>query len=285
MTWQLSRALTETGMLALALTACGAPGQPMRTAIEAERFSESPRSTPAGDRFTEPQSAPDPTDPLPGAPEPGFRLSKLAVPGFLDAVVATPSTESRLPVLVSTHGAGGDPEWTCNEWGNRVQGRAIVLCPRGKAISARDPFGFYYPDHIVLEKEVLAAVGALKARLESRVRTAPMLYAGYSQGASMGVLFLPAHAHDFPSLVLTEGGFAGWTRASADRFKAAGGRRVLFVCGGGGCRDRAQASARLLDAAGVEARVEYVPGGGHTDAGSVGERLDAVYRWTLAEAE
>lgn len=219
------------------------------------------------------------------AARPGaYRLLPLAVPGFLDAIVALPEGEVSLPVLVSTHGAGGDPERTCSAWAERVNRRAIVLCPRGRTISSREPYGYYYPDHFSLQREVVAALEALNLDFGNRIVPGPMLYAGYSQGATMGALFLPAHAARFPFLVLTEGGFSNWTMASARKFKTAGGRRVLFVCGGGGCTASAKKSAALLDAAGVLTRVEHVPDGGHTDEGLVGERLDSTYHWVLQDA-
>jgi hypothetical protein len=231
---------------------------------------------------TETDAAPSPTvDPESVAG--GFQLAGLRVPEFLDAVVAIPSNPAPLPVVVATHGAGGDPEWTCDAWGNRLRGRAFILCPRGKAISARNSWGYFYPDHFALEKEVLAALIALHAAFPQRVVQGPMLYTAYSQGATMGALFVPGHAERFPFLILTEGGFDSWSRASAKKFALGGGRRVLFVCGGTGCRDRAKRAAGMLTAAGVETRVEHVAGGGHTDGGRVGERLDEVYSWALGD--
>ena len=198
-------------------------------------------------------------------------------------MVALPSAKARLPVIVATHGAGGDPEWTCDAWGKRAAASAIVLCPRGRAISKKAGGGFYYPEHFTLEKEVFAALRALEERFGAKLQKGPMLYTGYSQGATMGALFLTSHAAHFPSLILTEGGSSSFSKQSAKRFKEGGGKRVLFVCGGQGCRNRALKSAELLDRAGVEARVEYVPGGGHADWGSVGERLDAIYRWAYGD--
>lgn len=208
-----------------------------------------------------------------------YQLLSLPVPDFRDAVVSMPPGEARLPVIVATHGAGGDPEWTCEAWGTRTAASAIVLCPRGRPISRKTESGFYYPEHFTLEKEVFAALHALTERFGPRVQPGPMLYTGYSQGATMGALFLTRHGARFPYMILTEGGSASFSKTSAKRFKESGGKRVLFVCGGTGCRKRALESAALLERAGVEARVEYVPGGGHADWGSVGERLDATYRW------
>jgi predicted esterase len=207
----------------------------------------------------------------------------LPVPGFLDAIVALPRGPEPRPLLVATHGAGGDPEWPCRTWAERVRAERVVLCTRGKALSQRENYGFYYPDHHALGAELLAALQALKAAHGARLREGPALYAAYSQGASMGALFLADHGRTFPGLILTEGGYREWAPSSARRFKDSGGRRVLFVCGGKGCRDAADASARLLEKAGVATRVEHVPRGGHTDAGAVGVRLDETFEWALGE--
>jgi predicted esterase len=215
----------------------------------------------------------------------GFELVALPVPGFLDAVLALPRAHRAKPLAIATHGAGGGPEWPCDAWGKRLAGERIVLCPRGKAISQRDNYGFYYPDHRALAAELLAAVAASKAALGARLADGPILYTGYSQGAAMGSLALADHGGDYPYLILTEGGFKEWSPQSARRFKQSGGQRVLFLCGGRGCRDQALKSARILDAAGITTRVEYVEHGGHTDAGAVGERLDATFRWALEGGE
>jgi predicted esterase len=237
-------------------------------------------------------AAPEPEPAAPGARDAkiedpphleGFELLPLPIPGFLDAVVALPRDARPRPLLVATHGAGGDPEWPCQTWAERVHGQRVVLCLRGKALSQRESSGFYYPDHHALGAELLAALDALKTAHAARVSAAPALYVAYSQGASMGALFLVDHGKTFPSLILTEGGHREWSAGSARRFKESGGRRVLFVCGGKGCRDAASVSARLLEKAGVAARVEHVPHGGHTDAGAVGKRLDETFEWALAE--
>ena len=219
-------------------------------------------------------------------PQPsGFDLVALPVPGFLDAVVALPRSSAPKPLAVATHGAGGGPEWPCHAWGQRLAGERVVLCLRGKAISARENYGFYYPDHHALGAELAAAVAACRAAMPSRLTDAPILYTGYSQGASMGSLALAEHGAHYPYLVLTEGGFKEWSAQNARRFAQSGGKRVLFVCGGRGCRDHAVKSARMLESAGVATRVEHVPHGGHTDDGAVGARLDATYRWVLEESE
>src|SRR5690606_26256370 len=187
-----------------------------------------------------------------------FEIRALAVEGFLDAVVALPERTEPLPLVVAAHGAGGDPEWTCRSWAERVRGRRIVLCPRGRAISKRKPWGYYYPDHYALGAEVLAAVSALERELGARLAPGGALYTGFSQGASMGALFVAEHGARFPAVILTEGGTTEWSLQSARKYAESGGKRVLFVCGNSGCQRRAEKSAALLEKAGVAARVEHV---------------------------
>jgi predicted esterase len=158
----------------------------------------------------------------------------------------------------------------------------LIACPRGRAVSELEPRGFYYPDHHALEAEVLAVVLATEEKYGRRLAKESAAYSGYSQGATMGALFIPRHAARFSRLILTEGGYSEWTQQSANTFHREGGSRVLFVCGTRHCATNSAKSSMLLEHAGVQARVENVPGGGHTDEGRVGERLDALADWALA---
>lgn len=185
-------------------------------------------------------------------------------------------------LVVAAHGAGGNPEATCASWARRTRGRALVACPRGRAMSSIEPHGFYYPDHHSLEAEVLAVIAASETRYAPRLLNDGGVYSGFSQGATMGALFLPARAARFSALVLTEGGYGEWTPRTAQRFRNTGGERVLFVCGTRHCAARVAKSARVLEGAGVTVRTENVSGGGHTDRGPVGERLDALVDWAFS---
>lgn len=225
----------------------------------------------------------DPPAPFPSQPARPSGFAALSVPGFLPAVVWTPAARNeRYPLVVAAHGAGGIPEWDCEEWAKRVGTRAFVLCLRGKGIVASGDQGFYYPNHHDLDREATAAVDALRAEAGTRVDIERVVYTGYSQGATMGALMVRSHAALFPRLVLVEGGFAEWTLAIAHRFRADGGERVLFVCGTKGCNTKARRSATLLTEAGVETALEYAAGAGHTPAGAVAERVDARLSWLLS---
>jgi predicted esterase len=207
-------------------------------------------------------------------------MRSLDVPGHEPAVVSVPVPRPRaFPLLIAAHGAGDTPEWQCEVWNQIAGERAVILCPRGVAIVRGGDSGYFYRNHLELEKEVVAATRALKDALGGSVDVERAVYTGYSQGATMGALMIRAHADQFPRLVLVEGGHGEWTLRVARAFHQHGGERVLFVCGGTGCAERARKSAQLLERAGVVARSELVPRGGHTYGGAVAERLAQIFDW------
>jgi len=205
----------------------------------------------------------------------------LDVPGFGAALVVLPD-EAAQParILVAAHGAGDAPEWQCEHWGNVARGRYFVLCPRGTSLGGG---GYYYKTHIALEEELVAALRAARESYGAMVRPDGGIYTGYSQGATMGALMIVDHGVEFPYLVLVEGGFGDWTLGRAKRFAATGGKSVALVCGGTGCMGRAERAAKTLERAGLRARAELVPGGGHTYVGTVGERAtELLETWLMA---
>jgi predicted esterase len=128
---------------------------------------------------------------------------------------------------------------------------------------------YFYPAHPALGREVRAALSALVARFPDRVDVGHAIYAGFSQGATMGALFFAHDPAPFATEVLIEGGAEEWSLASARAFKEGGGRRVLFACGRRTCATAARRSASLLARAGVETRVVDATGAGHTYDGAV----------------
>ncbi len=186
------------------------------------------------------------------------------------------------PLLVSTHGAGGGPVWHCDFWSRVVTDRAFVLCLQGKAMGTYED-AYYYPDHHQQRSMLARALDALDQRHAARLQPAGNTFVGYSQGATMGSLMIHDFGQRFTRLLLIEGGFQYWSVRAAQRFAAAGGQRVLFVCGTSGCQNSAKQAARWLLRADVQARVEYARGAGHTPAGSVGDLAQQGLPWLLEE--
>ncbi len=223
----------------------------------------------------------------PNRPAESAHFKALAVPGFLDAVVALPGSEAAEPVLVATHGAGGAPEHHCEAWRELLGDNGIVVCPRGKLINVNTgpAGGYYYPDHRSLEREVMAVVASFEASYQKRVRGKDYVYFGYSQGATMGALMLPEHAALFTRLMLIEGGFQQWDLKSAQRFRANGGQRVAFVCGTRSCRQGAERSAFVLERAKLAVTTRYAAGAGHTYGGSVYDQVAKAFAWLVESDE
>ena len=245
---------------------CAAPLLPQR-ADTPQHVDEPALATPA-----KPDAAPAPD----GAPP--AHLRSLEVPGFLPALLFVPSGGAVRPLLVAAHGAGGNPEWECEYWRRLTREQRFVLCLRGTSMGAAG--GFYYRDEHALEAELIAAEHAARSS-EARISAENGVYAGFSQGASMGSAMIAKHGASFPMLALIEG-FEQWNIPRARAFAKSGGRRVLFVCGTQQCGVVATESARWLERGGVEARVELVSGAGHTPAGAVMPRVDAALPWLLA---
>jgi predicted esterase len=231
-----------------------------------------------------PASGPESANAEASSPEaPETKFFSLKVDGFEPAVVAVPGGPPRTrPMLIAAHGAGCMPEHHCLFWAEIVRDRAVVVCPRGVALRADSDHGFYFPHHHHLDREVLAVISAARAALGNLVDEGPIVYVGYSQGASMGALVAHRHPKVLSKLVLIEGGQHQWDVPTARAFQRGGGERVLLVCGQGGCARVARRAATWLTRAGVEARAEYATGAGHTFLGAVAERLRDSFDWLVA---
>jgi predicted esterase len=208
----------------------------------------------------------------------GPRLRELQVDGFLPALLFSPAGDGQARLIVATHGAGGAPEWECDYWRRLSAGGAFVLCLRGKSMGGGS---YYYPNHHELAAELRAAERAARAA-EPRILRSNGVYAGFSQGASMGSAIIARHATTLPYVVLIEG-FELWNVPRARAFARAGGRRVLLVCGTKQCDSTARESARWIAEVGLDVRVEYAAGAGHTAGGEVMERLAGALGWLLRD--
>jgi poly(3-hydroxybutyrate) depolymerase len=203
-------------------------------------------------------------------------VTSLAVPGFLPAVLLVPSGDDQYPLVAAAHGAGGSPEWECDYWDRLTRGRAFVLCLRGTAMGQG---AFYYKNHYALRDELAAALTAARSA-QPRIAPGSGIYAGFSQGASMGSLMIAERGKDFPLLVLIEG-FQEWPLALARKYQQSGGKKVLFACGTPQCASKAERSVAALQRAGLEARLDHAAGAGHTPLGGVLELVERDLPWLL----
>jgi len=95
-----------------------------------------------------------------------------------------------------------------------------------------------------------------------------MVYAGFSAGVIYGAGMLRDEGTRFPLLMLSEGGYDELAEFSfGARYHKSGGQRVLLGCSTGGCAPRMEQARKLLEKAGVPARLN--------DAGHLGHNLDS----------
>lgn len=205
--------------------------------------------------------------------------AELPVEGAFPLLTWAPSGSEARPLVISAHGAGCLAEEHCEYFWRLLQGRAIVACLRGEPLFRNRPErGFYFRDHLALARELEGAARVLRAHFGGRLQD-DWTYAGYSQGATMGALLLPDSPLGFAQVLLIEGGGEGMSRSAAERLRAKGTERLLFACGTTGCRDRAGRVAEALDAVGIDARVAFGQGAGHTYLGPVETTVLAEAAW------
>jgi predicted esterase len=258
--------------------AAAAPATPVLSPVQ---LSASVETAPT---VSEPAEAPvRPFAPLASAEV----LVELPIVDGNPAVLSLPlgSTSPR-PVLVVTHGAGGSPWAHCGRWRAIVGDRGFILCTAGSRIypyAQGDPDArFFYDGHPKLGSEIERALAALIERFGERVDPAEPIFAGFSQGASMGSLVLPRHPARFARAALVEGGFGQfqeWNIAAAQRFREQGGARVLIACGRVKCLEHARKTASYLRQGGLEAQVVYAQGAGHSYDDIMLAELVAAFPW------
>jgi pimeloyl-ACP methyl ester carboxylesterase len=242
--------------------------------------------------------------PLPplAAPSP---ITAVSAPGFGDAVVMLPIGATKpLPVMVAVLGIGDTPEEQCAVWRELIAKRAFVLCPRGlphfvrpgapeqaddkpgeepDAASDVKPVqvGFYEPDVTRLDKELTAALAALKARFPQYVVDNELVYAGFSRGAFLGAELAAKRPDRYKRVVLIEGGQSPWTDETANAFVKGGGKKVLFACGQQSCVDDSLTASGTLGRHKIETKTVFGQGEGHGYKKAVKEEVKKHLEWVV----
>ncbi len=262
----------------------------------------------------EKQAAPAPAASL--APLVAPSTSLMPVPGFANAVLVSPVGATRpMPLVVAVLGIGDTPESQCAVWRELMAQRAFILCPRftphfvsvqpasetnpapgllgllglqGNEAPEPDPnagkvvqSGFRPTEVPEVEREIDAAVAALRKTFPKHVASGPALYIGFSRGAFLGASLIAKTPAKYPRAILIEGGQSAWTDASAAAYAKGGGKRVLFACGQPSCVAESDPAVQLLTRANVTTRVVHGEGEGHGYTGPVKEQLRQALAWVV----
>jgi pimeloyl-ACP methyl ester carboxylesterase len=154
-------------------------------------------------------------------------LVELPLGGFGPALAAVPlgAREPR-PVVIALHGGSDRPEWQCGTWTGIFQARAFVLCPRG--VPKGDRFGWGSQE--ATQKELRAALAALKQRFPGHVDKGPVVLTAFGAGTPFAADIARQEPEFFEKLVLVGVEPEIWSAGDAGVFGKRGGKRVLFVC-------------------------------------------------------
>jgi len=182
--------------------------------------------------------------------------------GATEVVIMPPlgaTAPSRL--VIGVHGAGDRPDWACGGWRLGSQVSAFIACPRGSKLGAST---FAWSSPAAIEAGVERALDVARARFGSYIDAGPLVFAAFSQGATLAEPLLRRHAARFPIAILAEGGYQTLQSAAfAKSYRASGGRRVVIVCGTSSCFRSARPAKRVLEGAGLEVLVVGDPKAGH----------------------
>lgn len=183
-------------------------------------------------------------------------------------------------LIVGVHGAGDRPDWSCGGWRLGAQVSAFVACPQGHPMG-KSTYAWVSPQQ--LEERALVTLQTVKNRYASYLAPGPYIFAGFSQGATFAEPFLRKHAALFPIAILAEGGYRIMSSPSfAGAYRAAGGRRVVLVCGNPSCFLSARAAKRVLERAGLEALVVGDETAGHNLNGRMQAALQSAWPQIIA---
>jgi predicted esterase len=252
----------------LAIVSCGGESpvdNPERTASHAGS-AEPPNPTP--------KLSPRKLPPLSGLPWYMILPSK---PEKKDTITLPLGAEERRPIVVAVHGGGDRPEWACGLWRIGVESYPFVVCPTGPTTGGTK---FAWGTGRDIATAVARAVSEAERQFPTYViSNTPMIYAGFSQGATLAGDFLIEHAQQFPVVVLAEGGYDYLRDPTfARRFRAAGGRRVFILCGTPGCMITAKRAVVILERAGLDAMTAGDPTAGHAFSASMQKILRAEWQ-------
>jgi hypothetical protein len=208
----------------------------------------------------------------------------LPLEGFGAAGVSVPlGTTTPRPLVVALHARADRPEWACGEWRGITQAQPFILCPHGVPADAPSNAGLVFAGIEPTRREIDAGIAALRARFGPYVAEGPMICAGFSLGANLGVRVAAAEPARFPIAVLGEGGHDAWTPERVAGFAKGGGKRVLFVCSTGVCDTEAARPLLALAHAGVETKLVSAGHIGHLVDDRVVSVVREAWPWVTGE--
>ena len=214
----------------------------------------------------------------------GAPLVRLEFEGGGYALAALPiGARDKRIVVVGVHGAGDRADWSCSEWQAVTAGWAFVVCPVGVPHPAY-PNTFVWGSAEQIAKSADRAVQALRARYGTWVDDGPLVYGGWSQGATLASQVIASRPGTYDRAVLVEVGHTAIDASQVAAGLAAGGvKRAVVSCSSWPCRTFAKDFEGAARRRNLPVQVNDVGLRGHWFDDPVVRTLGPKFVWMVEE--
>ena len=212
----------------------------------------------------------------------GAPLERLELPNGKHAFVALPvGARDKRAVVIGVHGAGDRADWSCTEWQAVTAGWAFVVCPEGVR-HPTDASALVWTSAEAIATGADEAVRALRLKYGAWVDDGPLIYGGWSQGASLAAQVIASRPGMYDRAVLVEVGHTPLDASQVAASLVAGGvRRAVVSCSSWKCRGFASAFEAAATRRGLPVRVNDVGLRGHWFDEPVFRTLGPTVAWMV----
>lgn len=224
----------------------------------------------------------EPPPALEGAPIERLDLGK----GEIAYVGLPVGARDKRVVIVGVHGAGDRPDWSCSEWKAVTADWAFVVCPQAASPHPADRSTFVWGSAAAIASQADRAVAALRERYGSWMDDGPLVYGGWSQGATLASQVISIHPGTYDRAVLVEVGHTVLDpNAVVASFSHAGIRRAIVSCSSPNCRGFAQSFDRAARRHHLPTRLVDVGNRGHWFDEPVFRALGPQVAWLVDDEQ
>ena len=150
------------------------------------------------------------------------------------------------PIVVGVHGSGERAEDACETWRAAIGAHAFVVCPKG--VRWRWVKNETWGPAWVLAERADKALAAVRARYGERAAPGPVVYAGFSLGATLAPEVIALRPGVYGAAIMVEVGHTPlWAPRAATQLAKGGVSKVVVACATHPClafERRLEAAAR-----------------------------------------
>jgi predicted esterase len=211
-------------------------------------------------------------------------IERMELPnGEIVWVAAPVGARDKRAIVVGVHGAGDHADWACSEWHAVVANWAFVVCPQGIR-HPTDKTAFVWGSSEAIAAQADRAVAAVRAKYTQYVADGPLVYGGWSQGATLASEVIRSRPNVYDRAVLVEVGHTPLdASAVVNSFVTSGIRRAVVSCSSSKCRTFAQSFDAAAKRRGLKTERNDVGLRGHWFDEPVFRSLGPKVAWMVSD--